>query len=499
MNTISLLKSIRILYIPPYYEHHFELAVDRLTIHDKHIDYQVFTIDKKYIITNDLNLLLSMCRTIIQEEHIQMLIADSHIGQLIVAKLCQEYPQLYNRGMNFLSTLQCINRYLMINLFGVNKCVPTLFNDTAEDQKINFENMQIFLPDNKINGYVKSLYGFNNQLSSFYFSTWEMYSETINTYIKLYKEQHLTKLLSLFRIYTSIEQYPLIFKSSYLIQPFFDLTTYPHWRLVIANACVFDKEIIMWPLVDGYSGWPFLAEKPLAIMPIIVCPSRQLTVEQQNKIYIYFRQHLNYLIENHHLHYGWIECSYFISCTNEIRLISIKPTYSVYLTEAFNSINQHGNPIIALVQLSNHQRPQTPILNGKTVYIHRLYTNVQEKYCINDLINMKEVKRIHRSNSCMNYYVRLRFQEDDIITNDNKQIYTELGFIQVNGDYYEIGLRNLIEFRYILLKKPELIPFSHPSMLINNPYQFDSITCLPSKQLLEQLENIRKQEQKDLI
>ncbi len=216
-------------------------------------------------------------------------------------------------------------------------------------------------------------------------------------------------------------------------------------------------------------------------------------------IYIRFRQHLNHLIINHHLRYGWIECSYFISCTNEIRLISMKPTYSVYLTEAFNSTNQYGNPFTALVQVSNRQRPETPILNGKTVYIHRLWMNIQENLSINDLINMAEVKRIHRSNICMNYYVRLRFQEDEIVRNDNKQTLTEVGFIQVNGEYYEMGLTNLIEFRYILLKKPQLFPFAHHSMLSSNPYQFDSITCLPSNQLLEQLENFRKREQKDLI
>jgi hypothetical protein len=244
---------------------------------------------------------------------------------------------------------------------------------------------------------------------------------------------------------------------------------------------------------------PFLAEKPLAILPILICPSRQITTEQQNLIYTRFRQHLNHLITNYHLHYGWIECSYFISSTNEIRLISIKPTYSVYLTEAFNSTNQYGNPIIALVQLSNHQRPQTPIFNEKTVYIHRLWANLSEKYSINDLINMKEIKRIHRLNSCINRYVRLRYREGEIINNDNKKLFHEIGFIQTHGEYYEIGLTNLIEFRSILLKQPELFPFVHHPSLSNNPYPFDSITCLPSNTLLVQLEEIRKREQKDLI
>ncbi|CAF3365290.1 unnamed protein product [Rotaria sp. Silwood1] len=498
MNCISLSKSIRILYIPPYYENNFQLALDRLITHDKHVEYQIYTINKK-ITTIDFNFLLSMCRNLINDEHIQMLISDSYIGQLIVAKLCQEYPQIHNGGMNLIHTLQCINRFLIIELFGMDECIPTLCIDITDDWKRNFQIVETFLSNNNIDGYMKSLYTFDNHLSSLRFSNWKNHMEIINTYIERYKQQYMTSLLPFFRVYISIKQYPLIFKPSYIIQPFFDLVTYPYWRVVIASACIYEKEIIMWPLVDGYSGWPFLAEKPLAIMPIIVCPSRQISNEQQSLIYTRFRQHLNHLITNYHLCYGWIQCSYFISCTNEIRLISIKPTYSIYLTEAFNSTNQYGNPLVALVQLSNRQRPQTPILNGKTVYIHRLWMNIQEKHCINDLINMKEIKRIHRSNISINHYVRLRYQDNDIINNNNEQNFIEIGFIQVNGEYYEIGLTNLIDFRYTLLKKPELFPFVHHSMLSNNQYQFDPITCLPSNKLLEQLEKLQRQEEKDLI
>ncbi len=43
-----------------------------------------------------------------------MLISDSPIGQLIVEKLSQEYPQIHNGGMNFLNTFHYINRFLMI-------------------------------------------------------------------------------------------------------------------------------------------------------------------------------------------------------------------------------------------------------------------------------------------------------------------------------------------------------------------------------------------------
>jgi hypothetical protein len=251
MNSISLSPMIRILYIPPYYENHFELALDRLITDNKHVEYRVFTIEKKFI-TPDLNFLLSMCRTIIQEEHIQMIISDSYIGQLIIAKLCQEYPQIYHRGMNFLHTLKCMNRILMTELFSIDECIPTLFIDITKN---NFESIKLFFANKKLDGYVKSLYSFDNQISNFRFLNWETYKDSIDTYIELYQQQHITNLLSLFRVYISKQQYPSIFQSSYIIQPFFDLVTYPHWRLVIANACVYNKEIIMWPLVDGYCGW----------------------------------------------------------------------------------------------------------------------------------------------------------------------------------------------------------------------------------------------------
>jgi hypothetical protein len=196
-----------------------------------------------------------MCRTIVQEECIQMIISDSSIGQLIVAKLCQEYPKINQGGMNFLYTLKCMNRILMKELFSSNECVPTLVVDITNDWKTNLESIKLFFTNKKLDGYVKSVYNFDNQVSSFRFLNWKTYEESIGTYIEFYQQQHINNVLSLFRVYISQQQYPSIFQPSYIIQPYFDLVTYPHWRLVIANACIYNKEIIMWPLVDGYCGW----------------------------------------------------------------------------------------------------------------------------------------------------------------------------------------------------------------------------------------------------
>lgn len=244
---------------------------------------------------------------------------------------------------------------------------------------------------------------------------------------------------------------------------------------------------------------PFLAEKPLAVLPIIVCPSRQISAEQKSRVYARFRSDLTHLIINHRLRHGWIECSYFVSSIDEIRLTSIKPTYSVHLTEGFRVTSQHGNPIVALVCLANRQRPPTPILNGKTVYIHRLWTKSEEDVFVRDLINMNEVQRTHRSENCLDRYVRLRFQADEQLTERRQCIFTELGFLQVHGDYQEMGLANLIDFRSVLLKKPEQFPFAHQSMLVDRPDQFDRLTCSPCNDLLERLDQYRKRERKDLI
>ena len=237
----------------------------------------------------------------------------------------------------------------------------------------------------------------------------------------------------------------------------------------------------------------------MAILPIIVCPSRQISAEQQSLVYARFRSHLTYLIINHRLHHGWIECSYFVSSTNEIRLITIKPAYSVHLTEGFRVTSQQGNPIVALVHLARRERPPAPILTGKTVYIHRLWTKPDGKASVSDLININEVQRIHRSNNCLDRYVRLRFQADEPLTKDNQDLFTELGFLQVDGDYHELGLANLIDFRSIILRQPEHFPFAHQSMLVHRPDQFDPLTCLPCSDLLDQLEQSRKQEAKDLL
>jgi hypothetical protein len=245
---------IRILYIPPYYENDFQSTVERFITDNKYVEYRIFTIDKKFI-TTDLNFLLSMCRTIIQEEKIQMITSDNCIGQLIVAKLCEEYLQINKGGLNFLHALMCMNKGLMAELFSTDECIPTLVIDVTNDWKRNSESIKSFFVNKKLDGYVKSVYGFDNQISSFRFLDWETFNESIENYIKLYQQQHTDDLLSLFRVYVSKQEYPSIFQANYLIQPFYDLVTYPHWRHIIANACVYNKEIIMWPLVDGYCGW----------------------------------------------------------------------------------------------------------------------------------------------------------------------------------------------------------------------------------------------------
>ena len=234
-------------------------------------------------------------------------------------------------------------------------------------------------------------------------------------------------------------------------------------------------------------------------MPIMVCPSRHLSSDQQQLVYARFRQHLNRLITNHQLVHGWIECAYLISSTDELRLMSIRPACSVHLHEGFNVTCQHGHPLNALVRLAQRQRPETPVLNGKTVYIHRLWTNSPNNAVVEDLINMAEVDRSHRSDTGAQRYVQLRFQGNDRLEHHDQRRFTELGFIQVQGDYHELGLANLIEFRAALLKQASFCPFAHQSMLAENPHQFHPENCLPSSDLLEQLERCRRDEHTDLL
>lgn len=250
-------------------------------------------------------------------------------------------------------------------------------------------------------------------------------------------------------------------------------------------------------VVLGTYSRPYFAQRPLAILPILVCPSQHLSVEQQQLLYARFREDLNVLISKFNLRFGWMEYSYFISCSNDIRLISMKPKCSVHLIEAFHATCQHGHPIKAFLQMSARERPTTPILNGKIVHIHRLWTKNPEGLSPEDLIDFTEVERMHRLRStCPDRYLRLRFNKNDPIPS---QTYTEIGFIQVYGEYAEIALTNLIEFRSMLLKQPSSFPFAHSSMLVNDPDQFDRLTCSPSQDLLERLAALRNQEEKDLI
>ncbi|CAF1648233.1 unnamed protein product, partial [Didymodactylos carnosus] len=222
----------------------------------------------------------------------------------------------------------------------IDECVPTLFVDSTIDRSINFCTIKNFLIIKNV-GFVKPLFSLD-KLSSFKFDSWETYENMINKYELFYQRHYQRDTLSLFRTYISPKQYPHLFKPGYIIQPYYDLLTYPYWRHIIASACVFDNDVIMWPLTDGSCGWPFLAEKPLGILSILVCPSQQISLKQQELIYVKFRQHIQKL---HQFHYGWIQAEYFISCDDTIHLISIQPNYSVYLCQAYNYVCQFGDPI----------------------------------------------------------------------------------------------------------------------------------------------------------
>ncbi|CAF1512276.1 unnamed protein product, partial [Didymodactylos carnosus] len=426
-------KLIRILYVPPYYECHVDLAINRLVLSNSSIEYRIFTIDEKYLIYDEygllnLNQILIMCRELINEHKIQCVLCDKQLGQLIVSKLINEYPQLI--GMSFQLTLKCLNKYLMINLIeNIDECVPTLFVDSTIDRSINFCTIKNFLIIKNV-GFVKPLFSLD-KLSSFKFHSWETYENMINKYELFYQRHYQRDTLSLFRTYISPKQYPHLFKPGYIIQPYYDLLTYPYWRHIIASACVFDNDVIMWPLTDGSCGWPFLAEKPLGILSILVCPSQQISLKQQELIYVKFRQHIQKL---HQFHYGWIQAEYFISCDDTIHLISIQPNYSVYLCQAYNYVCQFGDPITCIVNLSLKKRPKLPILNGKIVYINRLWTNACGQYT-KDLINFHEYKRLKRLGLQESKYILLRLKENDQISNESDEMndsdgMMELGLIQ---------------------------------------------------------------------
>ena len=241
--------TIAFLYVPPFYENEFSSAVDRLRFNNEKIDLKIFTLDKR-VFHRDLNRLLNMCRSIISEEKdIEILFADSLIDHLIIAKLVEEFPRIRSGGANFLSTLRFIDRSLLNDIFNVEQCLPTRIFSSNEnlDEFLRSENRDVF---------VKSNFSTDFQLSTYRFpSSSKRFDESIRRCRQIVEEHFDTCLRSLFNIYLSSKQFDSMIKAKFLVQPFFDLVQFPHWRLIIANACIYEKEIIVWPLVDGYSGW----------------------------------------------------------------------------------------------------------------------------------------------------------------------------------------------------------------------------------------------------
>lgn len=241
---------INVFYIPPYYENDFQSAIDRFTSANEKIEYRIFTLEKR-VFTLDLNRLLTLCRTILSEENdVRVLFTDSDTTQLIVGKLVQEYPRIRSGGGNFLQTLEWLDRSSI-----KENPIPTLVLPIDGQEYHRWTQIEQFLSHERIDGYVKPMYGSDYQLSSFRFTSAKEFEEQIETYRRFYHDQHMTQFQSLFRIYLPSDRSVSFIQARYLVQPYFDLVQYPHWRLVIANACIYEQEIIVWPLVDGYSGW----------------------------------------------------------------------------------------------------------------------------------------------------------------------------------------------------------------------------------------------------
>ena len=252
--TAFLSESIRILFIPSYYENDFKLALDRLKSDSNRIEYRIFTIKEEFM-TNDLNSLLILCRTIVQDERIDLLITDSSVSQLILGKLSEEFSRFSMLTMNFVNTFQIVHRSLMKNIFHDDRCVPTLQIKFSQTSTEAFEFIEKFLSQSKSGGFIKSVYGFDELVSSFRFTDSTKYFERIESIRQLHTDKYLNSLQSLFRIYLPSHKLTSSSETHFLVQPFFDLTVAPYWRLVLANACINEKEILMWPLVDGYCGW----------------------------------------------------------------------------------------------------------------------------------------------------------------------------------------------------------------------------------------------------
>lgn len=217
-------------------------------------DYEILTINRNHS-QKDLNSLLMICRRIVREEKIDFLLSQSEIFQIFLGKLFEEFIRFRNFSMNFRSALKTIDRSSLIEVFGENLCIPTLKIDFQQNVSRIFPSIRDFLSKNQGKGFVKSAFPIDDRSATFRFDDQETFLQRIDFHQKIYQTEIQEKLQRILRIFLSGNEFDAMKINGFLVQPFFDLIVFPHWRLVICSGAIFNGVVSTWPIVDGYSGW----------------------------------------------------------------------------------------------------------------------------------------------------------------------------------------------------------------------------------------------------
>lgn len=435
---------IHVLVISPFYERNPQSLFSNLNqeFKSKLTVYCVKPVPRRQNSMVDYEKLLKKYREIIQKEKIHVLYSNKHTGSFVHAILASEYPHL--KGPSTESIFLCNHKYYTSLYIDSSRssAVPYVIVNLNNDV---YDSAYSVLQVLGSPGIIRPCIGSGNSIYAFFnrdhlIKSLQKCKKDLNIIIDIHAW--------LYGKFVDKKKYPLALEPLVIIHRYVDYRTCggtDHWKNIGVEACVVNKKIVRWGLVDTIK-LPYSAQIPSNSFPGCEIPARLVPEDCQEKIWEAFEKDIINLI-----HYGFdnsfVHAEYMIK-GNEIHLVTMNGRVDVETTDQYVSVLHHGNNVKAAIEVAMGTVPREPSLNGKYSVSYCMVVGKAGK--ANELINFEKVSK---SNG-----VLLRYLPGQDVIIEAAKDFAVIGFITVTGHDFPDCMHQISEIRGNILKLPDIVP-----------------------------------------
>ena len=391
---------------------------------------------------------LDQCRRLIQEHHIDVVVATRDIPSILQAQLCQDFEHL--RGPSVESTFLCANKYYTHQWVEFNasqyRVLPIPLADTISTvvdesyslpQSLSIETgWTELLKDFKV-PFPWILKPCMSACSSLIFKV-NSHQEAIET-ADIYRRfilNNLSYLQPLLRNGLDQDKYPLQHTYSVLVEAYIDV---PHKCCV--DGCISQGDIVIWGISDSH----YYLESPDSLADFTFPSSLPPSI--QNHLRQAYRDILNRLIA-----YGFdnqfIDVEFFVSEEGDLTVMEVNGRMAPAAAPLYRQCLSQGDPYTALINLGLGDRVSEPTLNGQvggTFYLSTLGQGLAE-----DFLDFESARQFE------NLEIRVKPQQA-IVQNGLTSV--SLATVSLVGRNYQELHSEANKIRQLVLKQPDLSPW----------------------------------------